>query len=159
MAILDDDNIIFINFWDKGKFKTNNKTDAWNSEPDMLLWKQYGLHCLTMRNQDNGAWNGYVGVEKGHISYNRTVDQLVEEKWFNRLQVYGGISFVGSIPEFNDEIWWFAFSTEADSLLPIDAADPTREKIKGKQTYKDFKFIRSQVNQLAKQLSKVGVKQ
>lgn len=158
MTIIDDDKIIFLNFFDKGKFKTEAKSE-WDSEPDFLLWTRHNLKCLVIRNQETGCWRGLVGVKKDHPGYNKTMDLLLDEKWALELDVYGGITFADFAPDFGDEIFWFGTEmSNGGDLLPLDAAENKREEIKGPQTYKNFKFIRKEVNSLAAQLAKVGEK-
>lgn len=152
-SILNDPKIICLNFFTKEKFKSEG---PWMREPDLLLWHRYDLHCLALRNQETGAWRGLVGVAESHPFFNKDLSQLVEDTRALVLSVHDGITFTGLASGFDDKIWFLGFECSGGGdLLPADAHDDKREQIKGKQVYRDLKFVRSQINKLALQLSQV----
>lgn len=150
---MDEDKIIYLNFWDKSKFQ-NDKKQEWEQEPDFLFWRRYGLSCLAIRNQETGVWRGLVGISESHRAYGKSLEQLSEEKWFRQIRVHNGISFAGIASDFGTTTYWIGFECNASSdLLPIDFGQKKKQS-KGK--YRNFAFVRGEIVKLARQLAKVG---
>lgn len=149
-------NIIYIEFLDK----TNFPVGEWKSEPDICHWEYRGLSCLMLRDMKLGAWKGFVALKKGHVAFNKSIEQISGELWSDDVEVYGGIVSAGKLParykEFNKDNWWIGFECmQGEDLLPLvkfDPTDPIFAGIRNHQTYKNIHYVRRETNQLAKQL-------
>ena len=106
------------------------------------------LLCMTRRNQE-GTWNGYVLVPKGHpwwsVDYSELEDQVT---------VHGGLTFSGSWFEEGD--WWLGFDHgHYYDTGPLDLVldQIINSKRMEKKYYRDLPFVRGEVTRLAQQIS------
>jgi hypothetical protein len=152
--------VIFLEFYDKENFPPGK----WLREPDFCYWEKK-LPCIAVRDMGMGIWKGFVGVDDKHPFYGKGVDELLKiseavEVFFS---VYGGLSGAGRLPakfkEYAKNYWWIGIETShGGDLMPLfklEANDPDMARMLSNQTYKDFKFIRKEINKLASCLSKI----
>jgi len=121
----------------------------WNDEPDKANWidEETGLDCMIIRNVDMGNLCGYVGVpldsKLSGIDYNDI-----------EINVHGGLTYSercsGNIcHEAEIEVFWFGF----DCAHFMDLSPGLKSKILiSKAIYRDFNYVKSEVESLAKQL-------
>jgi hypothetical protein len=112
-----------------------------------------------------GIWKGFVAIDEAHPFYGKPIDELIllPEVIEISTEVYGGISSAGRFPpkykEFGKNYWWVGIETSNGAdLMPLlkwDNGDPNMAKMTSTQTYKDFRFIRKEINKLAKYVSKI----
>lgn len=153
------DNIIFLEFYNKKNFPPG----VWLREPDFVKWKAYGLECVAIRDMTLGMWRGFVGVPSTHKAFSKKYEDIINEEWGLSLNVHGGISLTGKLPtkykDLNKDVWWIGFAcTHGEDLMPlvkIDRSDPLMAQIVNMQSYKDIKFVRKEINILAKQLCRI----
>ena len=153
------DNIVFIEFYNKKNFPPG----VWMREPDFVAWQAYGLSCLAIRDMRLGIWRGFVGVTKDHPAFSKTLLEMLTFEWGVNLNVHGGITVAGKLPikykELNKNTWWVGFECgQGEDLLPLvkmDITDPILSQINGLQTYKDLKYVRKEVFDLAKQICRI----
>lgn len=125
----------------------------WDDEPDdRVEWRSEGLACLMVRNY-SGAWCGYVGVPPGHpwhgVNYN-DVDAIVHGGLTYSDRCAGHICHVPSEGEPHD-VWWLGF----DCFHSGDKPPLGRPWFPG-GTYRDARYVRSEVNGLARQAREEG---
>jgi hypothetical protein len=154
-------NVISLEFLDKKKFPPGK----WLNEPDLCHWNYDNVSCLTVRDMSLGTWKGYVGVNKQHSFYGKTLESLskIDEAVTIYLAVYGGICSAGKIPlkykKYGSTLWWLGIETSFGNdympLLKLDAVNTDMVKVVSSQTYKDFSFIRRETKALAKCLIEV----
>ena len=152
-------NIIFIEFYNKQNFPPGE----WMREPDLCSWENV-LPCLAIRDMAMGIWKGFVAVEEGHLFYGKSIEDILKlpEGLDAFTTVYGGLSGSGKLPakykEFAKNHWWIGIETanggDLMPLLKLDS-DPNMTKLTSNQTYKDLRFIRREINKLAKYVSKL----
>lgn len=146
------DNIIHIKFYDKKNFLPG----PWNKEPDYCEWVYRGQKCLALRNMEYGFWQGFVGITSDHPAFNKQLTDIFNEKWGLCVLVHGGLCMAGKLPskykDLNKKYWWFGFSCcQAEDIIPIEkSSDP-------EQSYKNFSFVRSEVQELIDQLFNLQV--
>lgn len=153
-------NVIFIEFYNKNNFPPGK----WSSEPDLCYWENI-LPCLAIRDMAMGIWKGFVAIDEAHPLYGKPIDELIllPEVIEISTEVYGGISSAGRFPpkykEFGKNYWWVGIETSNGAdLMPLlkwDNGDPNMAKMTSTQTYKDLRFIRKEINKLAKYVSKI----
>ncbi len=153
-------NIISLEFFDKKKFPPGK----WLSEPDLCHWDYKSVSCLVLRDMALGTWKGYVGVNKQHPFFRKTLIDFskIDDAGMNSA-VYGGICTAGKIPvkykKYGSNLWWFGIETSYGAdympLLKLDTANADMVKLTSKQTYKDFSFIRRETNVLAECLTRI----
>jgi len=146
----------------------------WNNEEDHAVWidEVTGLDCMINRGP-SGALCGYVGVGPDHPMHGVHYDQTDYE-------VHGGLTYsqacqgeICHVPAEGREhdIWWFGFDcAHAFDYVPRMAADlreirsrePSIERafLEGHQTflretYKDWAYVVSEVEDLARQLKEI----
>jgi hypothetical protein len=152
-------NIVFIEFYSKQNFPPGK----WMSEPDLCVWENE-LPCLAIRDMSMGIWKGFVAINDKHPFYGKSVDDLLKtpEGMDVFTSVYGGLSGAGRLPakykEHAKNHWWIGIETSQGGdlmpLLKLDT-DPNMAKMTSHQTYKDLRFIRREVNKLAKYVSQI----
>jgi hypothetical protein len=149
------DNIVFIEFYNKERFPKGK----WSSEPDVSRWFMHGMPCLAIRDMSIGTWKGFVGIDISHPFHAQDVPDLLNINAAIEifLSVHGGICTSGALPakynEFNQNFWWIGIDTShGGDFLPFLAGETN---IQGNQSYKDFKFIRTETNKLAKHLLRI----
>lgn len=158
------------------EYKTIDKSEwangEWQNEPDKKQWldEATGLPCLIVRGP-SGALCGYVGVNEGHpyfdVGYNQCAENCGRE-WCDHtpsalLEAHGGITFAGFCQKTSDEsvgichkvtdgendrVHWFGFDcAHSGDICPKYDRDGF-----GYGTYRDFDYVQSQVDDLARQL-------
>lgn len=153
------DNLIKLEFFNKKNFPKGK----WLNEPDLCQWKRHNLSCLVIRDMSLGVWKGFVGLPKTNKFYGNKLENLLLSDEFLNIYIYGGICSAGSLlykySIYDNGLWWIGIETTHGGdfmpLLKLDLLDPDMLKISGKQTYKDFSFIRKETNKLAKYLSRM----
>ena len=151
------------NLIDKSRFLHG----PWIKEPDAVAWINYGLPCLIKRIDVWGHLCGYVGVFKQHPLYKKEQNELEN---FEQISVHGGVSFCG-LNEKNDalhfrvnglKIWWIGFDCHhtydyaprySRDFLEIEQMYGYKStNIEEILKYRDIEYVKTQVNNLAKQL-------
>jgi hypothetical protein len=141
---------------DKSKWKRG----PWDSEPDKVQWldETTGLPCLIVRGPV-GSLCGYVGVSPSHPFFGKDYDDVSAD-------AHGGLTFAGGCMKDGqeasrvchqveagepDNVWWFGFDcAHSGDLCPgMSWFDGYFGR---SDTYKDFDWVRAEVQQLAKQL-------
>lgn len=135
----------------------------WDGEPDRVDFKAHGLPCFISRAAVSGAWCGYVGVPREHVSYGQdyaAVDRLV--------LVHGGLTYsapcdeaigICHVPEPGepDDVWWLGFDCgHAGDLMPAMFFGPASFALLG-DVYRDMAYVREQTERLAAQLRIVNL--
>jgi len=143
----------------------------WNDEIDKKQWqdKETGLPCLVKRRQRAGHFCGYVGVDRTHPFYEKQYTDIVYEPFdgsginIQKELSYSAKCELGEKAENlichevkegePDDIWWFGFDcAKPDDLSPgPDCLDIV--KMSG-ATYKNLKYVESNIKALARQLSR-----
>lgn len=152
-------NVINIEFYNKDNFPPGR----WMSEPDLCYWENE-LPCLAIRDMKLGIWKGFVAVNDSHPFHGKTVEELFKLPGILKVfhAVYGGLCGVGHLlvpkyKEFAKNHWWIGIETShGEDLMPLlklDTSDPNMAKMTSNQTYKDLRFIRREVNKLARVIS------
>lgn len=146
----------------------------WDNEPDKALWVYEGLDCQIVRNP-TGSLCGYVGIPKGHPLFGRDYDELYRDGI--DLDCHGGLTFAGLcstpteerpetdciclIPEEGSDrssvVWWFGFDcAHAGDVSPWMMAqvynDPFLKNAFKGDIYRNFEFVKAEVERLARQL-------
>jgi len=143
----------------------------WQHEPDYAFWddETTGLRCV-IRRGPMGSLNGYVGVPEGHPLWDKSYDPPEDAysmsenaRWWNivvhkkheyrlhDIQVHGGLTYAGPVYKGNsDGLHYFGFDTaHAYDLNPkIDRGMPG-------MVYRNWAYVKGQVEQLALQLGKM----
>ncbi len=148
-------NIIYIDFFDKSQCP-NGK---WKHEPDFCKWTSYGLTCIAIRDMKLGMWRSFVGVDKAHQVYSKSIPDLILCDYDVD---FGHRILVGKLPHqirsHNDQKWWIGFECSSGTdLLPFlinDTSNALYIKLRESQTYKDLIYVKRVTGQLAKRLSK-----
>ena len=139
----------------------------WADEPDKIQWqdKATGLPCLIVRN-NAGTLCGYVGVAEGHPFYGKSNDEV-------DVDVHGGLTFAAPCHEEADparhvchiagegepeHVYWFGFDcAHAFDLCPAydrfrSAEYKAAHSGRWREIYRDVRYVKRQVRQLARQL-------
>lgn len=163
------------------EYRTIDKSDwgvgPWQEEPDKKQWldEETGYPCLIVRSPRTGALCGYVGIKNGHPEFNKEYGDVI-----GNYEVHGGLTFSNACREIDDEskgichvspdedeVWWLGFdcahfqdrSPGLDALMRKFSCHP-EQFIAGlgeSQIYRDWEYVVSQVESLAKQLKKIEV--
>lgn len=139
--------------------KSEWKGGEWDNEPDKAQWDFSGLDCLIVRNRV-GALCGYVGVPESHPYF---------EKGYDDVEVYahGGLTFADRCrpssegehkgvchsdkTAVNATVWWLGFDcAHAGDFVPAYDGDGYHDSY---DSYKNFGYVKNQVESLANQLS------
>lgn len=150
-------NVVFIDFYKKNNFPKG----AWLKEPDLCFWEN-SLPCLALRDMELGTWKGFVGVDETHPLFNKNINELMQNLKLYA-SVYGGLTEAGKVlvknKVFLKNYWWIGFETthggDLIPLLKLDESNADLMKLIGNQSYKDFKFIRKEINKLENFISKL----
>ena len=151
--------------------KTWNNTDKsewldgpWKQEPDKAQWVHNDLDCLIVRGP-SGALCGYVGVPKTHEYFE------IDYSNIESVDIHGGLTFSEKCHPSkkgeafgichteegaaNKEVWWLGFDcAHAWDICP--AYHKMRVEngfICGDEVYRDFNYVKSQVESLADQFA------
>lgn len=145
--------------WKNDIARDNIPTGVWSDEPDKAHWidEATDLDCLIHRN-DLGTLCGYVGVTEGHPFFEKDYDNLYDD-----ITVHGGLTYSDKCQETGDEaigichvplpgraedVWWLGFDCgHAYDLTPSWSMPGT--------TYRDFQYVKTEVESLAAQLKEV----
>lgn len=134
----------------------------WQNEPDRYEWEHLGFPCLMVRNSYFGHWCGYVGVPPTHPKYEKEYDSIKD------INVHGELTFAdhchGNIchkpkPGQPDNVWWLGFDCgHMFDLKPAMSSllkDINHERYRFilKDVYRDFAYVKKEVEHLAKQLA------
>ncbi len=126
---------------------------AWSDEPDRRQWQDEatGLECLASRNHA-GAWCGYVGVPDGHPWFGQGYDDA-EPAPGQYVEVHWGLTYAGKIEGegLPGGLWWLGFDCcHSGDMSPADLKYRSPSG-----TYRDLRFVMSEVGSLARQASDV----
>lgn len=120
----------------------------WRDEPDLMEFEHVGSVCLLVRDEQDGAWRGYVGLPDDHPWRIRGHD---DPRWRHPRwnSVHGGITYIGSAP------------TEASAARSVDLwvgfdcahhnglGDLVPDSAELGGTYRDVAFAEREVKRLA----------
>lgn len=90
--------------------------------------------------------------------------EMCEARLESILEVHGGITFAGQWHDPDDpdagDLWWIGFDTgHCFDLVPSFTADPELARIHGPETqYRDYPYVRAEVESLAQQLAMLHTK-
>ena len=143
------------NFVDKSAWPYRGE---WDEEPDKAHWidPETGLDCLIHRGPSGGLC-GYVGVPESSMFFGKDYDEV-------DVSVHGGLTFADSCSgsgedgrgichpkegAANEKVWWLGF----DCAHYLDTCPAYDSVFFHEGTYKDFDFVKREVEMLAKQLS------
>ncbi len=114
----------------------------WNDEPDYAKWEAHGVICEIKRNLSMGNLCGYVTVPEGHPWFGQDYDYI-------KADVHGGLTY-GAMGKDGYTVGFDC--AHAFDLLPLTAAmglgDGTRHY---RDTYRDWTFVKDEVERLAAQ--------
>lgn len=150
----------------------------WQGEPDKVQWvdEETGLDCLVVRNY-GGALCGYVGVPESHPCFKVDYDDCS----LHKIECHGGLTFSGLCDEKNkehgichigeDKVWWLGFDcAHGFDIKPamsrydysfdafrngIESMVLDKERRDLKEEYRDLKYVKNEIKNLAKQLSEM----
>lgn len=144
-------------------WQNTDKTDwplegEWNDEPDKAQWIHNNLDCLIVRGP-SGALCGYVGVPEGHPLFGLDYDS---QKLYH-IDCHGGLTFADRCQPNTDGdhrgichaeegaankvVWWLGFDCAHSGDL-----SPKYDGISLYETYKNFNYVRREVERLTNQL-------
>jgi len=122
----------------------------WQDEPDRLEWRHAGLPCLIVRSAA-GALCGYVGAPQDHPFYGK---HYADDDALGNLDAHGGITFAQ--PGEPEAVWWLGFdAAHASDYVPGIMAKLNNSELLP-VTYKDLRYMRSEVERLADQVRDAG---
>ncbi len=117
----------------------------WRDEPDLMEFEHAGSACLLVRDEQDGAWRGYVGLAEGHPWRLRGHDdpRWRHPRWSS---VHGGIAYLGpaptEAPAARSSDLWVGFSCALRGDLI-----PASPEFGG--TYREVAFAEREVKRLA----------
>ncbi len=135
----------------------------WVDEPDKAHWidEETDLDCLIHRGP-LGALCGYVAVTEGHPAFEKNYNEV-------DVEVHGGLTYANFCQETDDEsygichvplegrperVWWLGFDCgHYQDLVPSMLRDDEHMWQSLKATYKDFDYVKAEVESLARQLA------
>lgn len=125
----------------------------WLDEPNELFTEVFGYRIALIRGP-LGAWNGYVGVPKGHPLYGAHYSESVR---LDTVDVHGGLTYSGlgedlrGTPQWVANLWCLGFDcAHWDDFVPFLAATIASE-IGKTGTYRDMGYALMQATKLAAQ--------
>lgn len=150
--------------WTKGD-KSEWGQGPWLAEPDQAQWvdERTGLPCIARRNMRGGNWCGYVGVNEGHPSFEKSYNDVGAE-------VHGGLTYsdfcegepgdgICHLPAKGepDRVWWLGFDcAHGWDRRPGDEAryrdDPIMCGFSHDSSYKTLAYVKAECAKLAEQL-------
>ena len=149
-------NVIFLEFFNKKSFPPGE----WNKEPDLSRWTHNNMDCLAIRDMSLGIWRGFVGINKQHIFYKKSLEDILATEMGMDLffDVDGRLSSAARLPvrykEYSSNLWWIGIDTaQGSDYMPLLKLEDIN--IVSQQTYKNFSFIRQNTNKLARLLFKI----
>jgi hypothetical protein len=119
-------------------------------EPDREEFEHAGLKCLILRHPELKHLNGYVALPKGHPYYGKGYDDI-------DVEVHGGLTFAqeGDGKNWAKGYWWVGFDcAHWGDLVPqiVELLDREPHEF---ETYRNFAYVRGEIQDLAEQLAKV----
>lgn len=138
----------------------------WEKEDDRYEWTTAAGYPGLMTRGPLGNWCGYAAVPNGHPLWGAAYDA-----WCN-IEVHGGLTYSGPCrghichtakPGDPDNVWWFGFDcAHAFDFMPAMGplrADrsfgPTVPTKFPDEVYRDYGYVREQVESLASQLQEL----
>lgn len=134
----------------KGYMKFRYPRGPWDTEPDFCDWTTAaGLPGGVMRHRELGTFAGYVQIPVGHPWHGSHYDGA-------GAHVHGGVNFSAADA---DGSWWIGFDcAHFRDLVPLAMVFPRRmpprfrEAMRGLFVYRDFAYVRNEVEDLARQV-------
>lgn len=133
----------------------------WLHEPNELFTEVFGYRIALIRSP-LGAWNGYVGVPKGHPLYGAHYSESVR---LDTVDVHGGLTYSGfgedlrGTPQWVANLWCLGFDcAHWDDLVPGLEALVAAAIGKG-GTYRDMGYVLMQATKLAAQVRAIESQQ
>lgn len=141
--------------------RTGWESGEWDTEPDRVDFKHAGFACFLLRNT-GGAWCGYVGVPKGHPSYEQDYNEV-------GVDVHGGLTYGAKCdghhichvpaPGEPDDLFWLGF--DCNHCWDRAPGFRARERALGmpmlrddrQSEYRTMAYARGEVERLADQLA------
>ena len=144
--------------------RTGWASGPWDDEPDRVRWiSPTGRPCLVNRPDGLGSLNGYVAVGRTHPLFE--VDYSAVEGYENApladIEVHGGLTYSGVDPDGRgpyEGAWWFGFDCmHYRDLAPYRTKPEWRGVLVSpdEEEYRDFAYVRAEVEHLAEQLAAV----
>jgi len=131
----------------------------WETEPDYMDGKFFGLPVFIRRHEDFKTLNGYVGVPDGNKYYEKDYDDLGDVD----VEVHGGLTFAGGgTHKIFGYYWWFGFDcahafdySPGRTQMMEQAGMPTitLRSLHANEVYRNMPYVQEQCIQLAYQLS------
>ena len=112
----------------------------WDDEPDDATWLLQGYPCEARRHPFSGTWCGYLRVEQGHPWYGVSYFGVPAD-------VHGGLSYSAVHRSGGWELGFDCNHPNCD----IAPATPVHAGLSGLLTYKDLRYVRGQLDDLAAQ--------
>lgn len=133
-----------------------NHNGPWSDEPDYLEFNHLGFLCILKRNLSFGNWCGYVRVPNYH-QWSILKEAGIDDPVSNSIRVHGGVTYIGPCFEDDSDHKLIGFDcAHGGDLLPLTQKDRWRHHTSW-ETYKDIKFVTSEVKNLAIQACQAGV--
>lgn len=126
-----------------------------STEPDYFRWidGQSSYACAIRRHPQLQHLCGYLGLPAGHPWHGKDYDhcQMIDGEW---AEVHGGLTYAADHEpgEKPDGLWWIGFDcAHAGDWSPgLDRA-PRNYGDDYRETYKDFKYVTRELEELAAQ--------
>ena len=144
----------------------------WSHEPNETEWEAYDLPCCIIRDSWSGHLCGYVGVPKGHPFYGKDysleilvfsetgtgyflpkVGWCTSEYFSLPFSAHGGLTFAEKGKD--NDFWWFGFDCAHKGDLQPKMVDANVIPLNPNDVYRDWNYVISETNALAKALSEV----
>lgn len=130
----------------------------WQSEPDRKEWRHAGFPCLLVRQENHGAWCGYVGVSPGHPWHGKGYDEV--HALDDGIEVHGGLTYASAChgkvchapaAGESDDVWWLGFDcAHAFDLCPARNQEMMVFGEGMGYEYRTIKYATAQCEELAK---------
>lgn len=114
----------------------------WNDEPDYAKWEAHGVTCEIKRVPSMGHLCGYVTVPEGHPWFEQDYDYIEAD-------VHGGLTYGSK----SSDGYTVGFDcAHAFDLLPMTVAMGRGSGTENyRDTYRDWAFVKAEVERLAAQ--------
>lgn len=128
----------------------------WEHEPDNEEWvhEPTGYKCTIWRHPTHGQLNGYVAIPKGHKCHG-----VSEETLNNQVEVHGGLTYMGTDKETGEYVVGFDTNHHNDfapklvmTIMQYSSWEDAEWELKERGTYRDWAYVKEQVEKLAEQL-------
>ena len=126
----------------------------WMNEPDKANWtdKETELDCMIIRNAEMGNLCGYVGIPLNSKLIKLDCNDI-------EVNIHGGLTYTGRCGgdichEAEEEVYWLGFDCAhyLDITPGMNSIPSFNYPFDKNLTYKDFNYVKSEVESLAKQL-------